>query len=180
MHVALAQDVLRFFNLTLPDTAVPTKLITTRTQSVPDQIEGSLSSPANTVMSPHSPQTTNPKLTYQLRNVQQRTHVPPVATLLSSSMTKFCGSVTNYITCLLIHTKSVPTGTVLAMTLGIPTGHLGSISTARLHRCSQPDRTSSLNNRSRRTGRWRSSRLSKLRLYFGIQRICTCPDRSQL
>jgi hypothetical protein len=56
--VALAHNVLRFHNLIL-DTAVPMKLITTRTRSVSGRIGGSLSSPARTVMSTHSPQIIN-------------------------------------------------------------------------------------------------------------------------
>jgi hypothetical protein len=34
-----------------------------------------------------------------------------------------------------------------------------------------------LNRMFRRTKRWSISRLSELRLQFGTQRICTCPDR---
>ena len=94
LPVALAHDVLRFPNL-IPDTAVPMKSITTRTRSVTCQIGGSLSSPASTLMSPHSPQILNRNLTSPLRSVQQSTRVLPPATRLSSLLTKFCSLATN-------------------------------------------------------------------------------------
>ena len=140
LPVALAHDVLRFPNL-IPDTAVPMKSITTRTRSVTCQIGGSLSSPASTLMSPHSPQILNRNLTSPLRSVQQSTRVLPPATRLSSLLTKFCSLATNSTARSLIHTKSVPTGTVFVMTHGTPTDHLGSISTAGSNRSSHPDRS---------------------------------------
>ena len=88
-----------------------------------------------TGMSPHSPQIINQKLTSQLQSVQQGTHARPMATRLSLLLTKFCGLTTNSTARSLIHTKSVPTGTVFVITHGTPTGHLGSITTACLHRC---------------------------------------------
>ena len=129
VHVALSQNVLRFPDL-IPVTAVPTKSISTRTRLVPTPIRGSLSSPASTVMSPQAPQIINQKLTYQLQNVQQCKRVLPVAIRFFSLLTTFCGTVMNCICCSSIHTKLVPTGTVFAMILGIPTGHLGLILTA--------------------------------------------------
>jgi hypothetical protein len=52
------------------------------------------------------------------------------------------------------------------------------ILTARSYYCLRRDRTSFSNCTFRRTGRWKPSQLSKLRLQFGTQRICTCPDCS--
>jgi hypothetical protein len=141
VHAAKAHDVPRSLDL-IPDTAVPTKLITMQTRSVPGRIGGFLSSPVSTAMSPHSPPTTSRKRTFQLRSVPQGTHVLPVATQLSSLLTKSNGLATNSTARSLIHTKSVPTDTVFAMTHGTPTDPLGSISTACSYRCSRPDRTS--------------------------------------
>jgi hypothetical protein len=82
MRVALAHAALRFPN-PIPDTAAPMKSITNRTQSVPGRIGGFLSPPVSTVPSPHSPQTTNRKRTFQSRNVQQCTRALPMATRYS-------------------------------------------------------------------------------------------------
>ena len=91
----------------------------------------------------NSPPTTSRKPTFQLRSVPQCTLALPVATQLSSLLTKSYGLATNSTARSLIHTKSVPTDTVFAMTHGTPTKPLGSISTAaRPYRCSPPDRTS--------------------------------------
>jgi hypothetical protein len=181
VHVAQAHNVPRSLDL-IPDTAVPMKLITSQTRSVPGRIGGFLSSPVNTAMSANSPPTTSRKRTFQLQSVPQRTRVLPVVALqLSSLLTKSYGSATNSIARSLIQTKSVPTETVFAMTHGTPTDPLGSISTAHSYRCVRPDRASFSNRTFRRTaGRWRPYRSLKLRLQFGTQRICTCPDRSPL
>jgi hypothetical protein len=152
VHVAQAHNLPRSLDL-IPDTAVPTKLITTQTQSVPGLIGGFLSALVSTAMSPHSPPTTSQKRTFQLQSVPQRTRALPVATQSSSLLNKSYDLTTNSTARSLIHTKSVPTDTVFAMTHGTPTNHLGSISTACSYRCSHPDRTSFSNRTFRRTRR---------------------------
>jgi hypothetical protein len=179
VHVAQAHNLPRSLDL-IPDTAVPTKLITTQTQSVPGLIGGFLSALVSTAMSPHSPPTTSQKRTFQLQSVPQRTRALPVATQLSLLLTKSYGLATNSTARSLIRTKSVPKDAVFAMTHRTPTNPLGSILTACSNRSLRPDRTSFSNRTFQRTGRWRPSRSSKLRLQFGTQRICTCPDRSPL
>ena len=145
-----------------------------RTQSVPVPIGSSLSSPANIAMFPPLLQITKQSPTCQLRSERR---ILQVATRSSSSPTKFCGSATNCTARSLIHTKSVPTDTVFAMTLGILINPLGSTSKVFSCLCLRLDPTSSLSHVSRRIGRWKLSQLSKLRLQFGTQRICKCPDR---